>query len=637
MHKALSFKFWLLPIVVFCGLLVSPLNSAHASLTTVVNTIAQLRTMTSTLNDVVYLRGYYSPGDGGGGIFQYVNSYPYNVRIILGQLAVGAQRPDDGGRVIVPNQCLSATCKWVRVANGPINVKWFGAKGDGVTDDTTAINNALNDAYDRGGAEVYVEPTGHPYMITNTLNISNGVVLEGADTKNFPGMAASPTQWTANGSWIWVNANVTGITLSGHGAALKGINLMNMQGTSTSAWSSSNNNNSWMVAVTSDLFHIEDMIILNAPLGMIVQYPAGSGGGTYSFIRNIYFSCYKVGLQIDRVNDNLDVNNLHFRNIVNDADPTNTVEQYLLNNYYAMVIGYWDNPHVSGLDFYQAYAAMYFQNDTVSFGANGPPVTHSLKNGQFSNIQFNEVRSAMKVENASTDVSGQFSNVLLQGAAADFGINVTDTLFSLQSNAVDLHFSNLVLAHTGGALMELGQGTGTATAPSSFVGIDGLRVYDFSTLAPSPKPSLFIVYNNGSLTLGNSLIQNPTNTPVYSNYGSITYPATTTVPVLVPPPSAVLLGQTGQDYAGVTNLFPDGIKDVHIQLRGVSKAIKSILVGSIDGAWAYPFNGSNWIVDIVPESNPSIVDLFFDPYKIDTSYNITITYSDNTTATVVAQ
>lgn len=63
---------------------------------------------------------------------------------------------------------------WVRQYNGSINVKWFNAKGDGVTDDTIAIQNALN-----SNGKIIQIPKGI-YVTTSPLNIPVGVSFVGA-------------------------------------------------------------------------------------------------------------------------------------------------------------------------------------------------------------------------------------------------------------------------------------------------------------------------------------------------------------------------------------------------------------------------------------------------------------------------
>lgn len=69
--------------------------------------------------------GYYADSDGGGGQFNYD-------RLSL--------EDDNGGTVISPN---SGPGRWIRnVTSGLIDVLWFGAKGDGVSNDTSFINKA---------------------------------------------------------------------------------------------------------------------------------------------------------------------------------------------------------------------------------------------------------------------------------------------------------------------------------------------------------------------------------------------------------------------------------------------------------------------------------------------------------------
>lgn len=58
-----------------------------------------------------------------------------------------------------------------------VSVKDFGAVGDGVTDDTTAIQTALNEAFNAGGGVVFV-PAG-TYKINKPLIVRTNTVLEG--------------------------------------------------------------------------------------------------------------------------------------------------------------------------------------------------------------------------------------------------------------------------------------------------------------------------------------------------------------------------------------------------------------------------------------------------------------------------
>lgn len=61
-----------------------------------------------------------------------------------------------------------------------INIKDYGAKGDGITDDTTAIQNAIT--YARTNKNVVIFPQGR-YKTTGTLTIYTGVILKGLSTE----------------------------------------------------------------------------------------------------------------------------------------------------------------------------------------------------------------------------------------------------------------------------------------------------------------------------------------------------------------------------------------------------------------------------------------------------------------------
>ena len=68
---------------------------------------------------------------------------------------------------------------WCRQYEGAVNVKWFGAVGDGVTDDATSLQTAIDYAYSLGGSEVLLG-NGN-YSITAPLLVggSSNVTLRG--------------------------------------------------------------------------------------------------------------------------------------------------------------------------------------------------------------------------------------------------------------------------------------------------------------------------------------------------------------------------------------------------------------------------------------------------------------------------
>jgi len=90
------------------------------------DTIAELIDADVTQNKMVDVKGRDRVGDGGGGRFLY---------------DTGSSHRTNLGTVFAPR---SHSGRWIRQYDGPINIRWFGAKGDGTTDDSLAIQDTLD-------------------------------------------------------------------------------------------------------------------------------------------------------------------------------------------------------------------------------------------------------------------------------------------------------------------------------------------------------------------------------------------------------------------------------------------------------------------------------------------------------------
>lgn len=92
-----------------------------------IDSVALLKNLAAPAGPSVYLlRGFYTAGDGGGGMFRWV---------------AGDTATDDGGTIL--QLTAGGAGRWYRIYDGDLNALWFGAKGDGTTDDTAAFTKAL--------------------------------------------------------------------------------------------------------------------------------------------------------------------------------------------------------------------------------------------------------------------------------------------------------------------------------------------------------------------------------------------------------------------------------------------------------------------------------------------------------------
>lgn len=116
-----------------------------------VATIAELRALPEpTDHTLVVVLGYYAVNDGGGGQFVWDPDY------------AGA---DEGGLIIEPSTA-PLLGRWRRLVDSgsPMSVRWFGAHGDGLTDDDIAFQNALMAST---GVGIYIPPG--TYRLTGSL------------------------------------------------------------------------------------------------------------------------------------------------------------------------------------------------------------------------------------------------------------------------------------------------------------------------------------------------------------------------------------------------------------------------------------------------------------------------------------
>jgi pectate lyase-like protein len=260
------------------------------------------------------------------------------------------------------NQVITATDKATSSITGSSNsinigalpdafpVEWFGARGDGVTDDTGAIQNAINAAASAGGGSVVFKVAR--YFTTGSFVVPTGVVLSGAVEGPFDVAGVNPATTAIAPTLLVTNTSTPFITLNGLGTGVTDLLFHYPNQVKTSA-------------STPTVYPYT--IVLNAPAGKVVRSTVTNA---YNFLnmelgrkmaQDLYIGAFNIGINIDNDEDFTTLHNIHngvFWDEVENVSYPTLIDSWVLNHGTALVVGRMDSLEVHDFFAFSRFAGI---------------------------------------------------------------------------------------------------------------------------------------------------------------------------------------------------------------------------------------------------------------------------------------
>lgn len=322
-----------------------------------------------------------------------------------------------------------------------ISVKDFGAVGDGTTDDTAAIQAAINAVQGSKFALYFPAPAaGLAYRTTAPLIVTGDIRLvgDGVQVNGYPG----DLNMLITGTWIHADHTGKAIDIQGASAGSAYIahlgvyrNQPDPTGLAAGAWTPTVNDAD--ININGPDTTIEDMVLLNPTVGVALVT-----GGRLT-VRGLRGQPIGRGIDIIQATDTCRIRDVHWWPFWSNST---AVRDYQLKNSTGFAFGRADNLEGMGLFTLGMYKGMELYQAAAGIVAKG----------RFVNCDFDSGQVAVLV--SGNNVSAAFSNMSAQGNVSDTSLVYSN--FQVSGLACDIQLDNVDLRFATAACIR-NQGSGS--------------------------------------------------------------------------------------------------------------------------------------------------------------------------------